>query len=336
MNKKIAISLAVLILAPVSLALAEAPQMTATQYQAIQSCKSKCNDDAVAAGEALPEAERGLGAPDSKQHQIDVKALQCYADCDAITAAQIDKSATPHSAEDLVAYSVKRGGGQNCPQAAGLKFLKGPYASSKLFSVELYEGDIVTPIAGGNVTVSIGRSSSIVHDGASLKIQCPTPTGSTFVETIKGIVNFILPHAEQEAPVKFQASSHTIVAAIKGTQFMIDATDPNNESLYVFDGTVDTSSATHPDQPHAAVSAGNAISATEASLGAVHTVTAAEFMAKYPGVSDVSAPANADISALKVDEATVPAEDSNSSGSKYILVLGVLAVLAVIYFFLKK
>lgn len=96
-------------------------------------------------------------------------------------------------------------------------------------SVPISMGAMLETDANGTAVVNWGQTSQILQKSTTLTFLATSKTpgyGVSKVELLKGVASFFLPKADSPE-FKFQASSHSIVAAVKGTMFQmtVDAGD---------------------------------------------------------------------------------------------------------------
>jgi ferric-dicitrate binding protein FerR (iron transport regulator) len=98
-------------------------------------------------------------------------------------------------------------------------------AAQKTAAVPL--GAVVKTAPGGRGVVKWGDQLHSLEPDTELRFDAPASDGSekgvSKVELVRGLVTFFLPKGEASKPYKFQAGCGTIVAAVKGTIFRVDA-----------------------------------------------------------------------------------------------------------------
>jgi hypothetical protein len=114
---------------------------------------------------------------------------------------------------------------------------------SKGGSLALTAGAVLKTDAEGVAMVSWGKQSHVLHENGELRFDklAETPAGGVrAVSLVKGMAAFFLPKGEPESDYKFQAATHTIVAAVKGTAFrMFARTESAPAKVDVMRGEVD-------------------------------------------------------------------------------------------------
>lgn len=246
------------------------------------------------------------------------------------------------SNEEVLASMITRNESSKCGDVKGkLKVIKtGDNGNASLVGlVDIGGEDSLTVPEGYYAVAQFGLQSQVLHGGSSVKLSCPPGKYKMpWSEVFRGLVSFFLPRGEEEAvdengqPVKFQASSHTIVAAIKGTQFAINAT-PSGDKLYVFEGSVETRSRTNPNTPAVIVSAGQAVSGSESGLSSPIEAKVSEITALTSGVIQTLGGANDSISTIRLDD--LAELESGRSLWGYIFAV-IIIVLGVVYLYVKR
>ncbi|MEK7556949.1 MAG: hypothetical protein AAB538_03150, partial [Patescibacteria group bacterium] len=111
---------------------------------------------------------------------------------------------------------------------------------------EVYGEDTIAVPEGYYAVVTYqGHGRAFLKSGSSMKLECPQGPVPR-VSIIRGIISYFWPKSGTPN-FKFEASSNSIVAAIKGTEFAFDATD-SKDTVYVFEGTVEPRSVSRPDE----------------------------------------------------------------------------------------
>ena len=108
-------------------------------------------------------------------------------------------------------------------------------------SVPIQMGAMLETDANGTAVVNWGKTSQILQKNTTLTFVA----GSTIpdygvgkVELLKGVASFFLPKSDTPE-FKFQASSHSIVAAVKGTMFQMTADEKDaSATVETMKGTV--------------------------------------------------------------------------------------------------
>lgn len=251
-------------------------------------------------------------------------------------------SSTPKSNEDILSSIITHNESSKCGDIKGkLKVVKTDNkGNASLVGLVDIDGEDSLSIPEGYYAVAqFGLQSQVLHEGSSIKLSCPPGKYKRpWSEVFRGLVSFFIPKEEDEAidqngqPVKFQASSHTIVAAIKGTQFAISAS-PSGDKLYVFEGSVETRSATHPNAPTVLVVAGQTVSGSETGLSAPREAKVSEITALSGGVIKTSGKAEDSIGTIRLDD--IANIDEPSSKIWYLTALILLATV-IGYLYIKR
>ena len=113
-----------------------------------------------------------------------------------------------------------------------------------------YTGDVKVPVVAGDVIATGADSEAVVNAAqqrhllranSELKLDLAasaTGGGANRVSVLRGLVTFWLPPAKEQKTYKFQASTGTVVAAVRGTTFSVEV-DGTDTKVYVASGFVD-------------------------------------------------------------------------------------------------
>jgi hypothetical protein len=241
--------------------------------------------------------------------------------------------------KDFIERTISRSPSSECPDykqrfsltKKGLSDTDYVESTKKNPEIDVMAGDTVTIPDGYVGTMSFDSGGyATLQAGASQTLSCPRGE-MRMSERIRGIISFFFPRGEAKKDYKFQAGTGTIIAAIKGTQFVIDARG-SEHSIYVFEGVVDASSVKDPNQPVVAVSSGQVITGNDQGLSTPQTVTVGEFTAKYPDLVQTSAKPDESIGVIRLDSLV---EEPSSISLKTIVLVSV-GVLSIFWIMFKK
>lgn len=233
---------------------------------------------------ACADQARKMDVPDKKP--VTPKAESTPAAQPDILAQTIIRAPASQCASQKASITVARNETLEAPET----FTAKGYLVSKGVSGNLYGEDSVQVPEGYYAVVKYpnGAGSVFLRSGSSMTLGCPQGQVGVMIK-LQGIISFLWPKGDGET-VKFQASSHSIVAAIKGTHFAIDTTG-SEEKLYVSEGVVVVTSPSHPEQAETKVEAGKAVVGNDQGISAPRAMSAEENTAL--GITAVTATSTA-------------------------------------------
>jgi hypothetical protein len=109
-------------------------------------------------------------------------------------------------------------------------------------SAPLHAGDSVAAGAASEAVIESAGHVTYLRENGHLMLVSPAPRAREDapmrVELFRGLATFLVPRAEKPADYRFEAVTNSVVAAVKGTRFTVEAT-ADRTRIAVTSGSVD-------------------------------------------------------------------------------------------------